>query len=43
MSIRICTARAHRLFPAIVKAMGAHLSGDETALLLVPEQFTLAA
>jgi len=43
MSIRIWTARAHRLFPAIVKAMGAHLSGDETALLLVPEQFTLAA
>lgn len=43
MSIRICTARAHRLFPAIVKAMGTHLSGDETALLLVPEQFTLAA
>lgn len=43
MSIRIWTARAHRLFPAIVEAMGAHISQDETALLLVPEQFTLAA
>ena len=43
MSIRIWTARAHRLFPAVVQAMGSHLSGDECALLLVPEQFTLAA
>ncbi len=43
MSIRIWTARAHRLFPVVVKAMGAHLDKDETALLLVPEQFTLAA
>ena len=43
MSIRIWTARAHRLFPAIVEAMGSHISQDETALLLVPEQFTLAA
>ncbi len=43
MSIRIWTARAHRLFPAIVEAMGSHLPKDETALLLVPEQFTLAA
>ena len=43
MSIRIWTARAHRLFPAVVQAMGSHLSGEECALLLVPEQFTLAA
>lgn len=43
MSIRIWTARAHRLFPAVVEAMGVHHSKDETALLLVPEQFTLAA
>ena len=43
MSIRIWTARAHRLFPAIVEAMGRHLAKDETAILLVPEQFTLAA
>jgi len=43
MSIRIWTARAHRLFPEIVEAMGSHISQDETALLLVPEQFTLAA
>ncbi|MBR6569697.1 MAG: hypothetical protein IKK75_04530, partial [Clostridia bacterium] len=43
MSIRIWTARAHRLFPAIAEAMGRHLSKDETAILLVPEQFTLAA
>jgi len=43
MSIRIWTARAHRLFPAIVEKMGSHLPKDETALLLVPQQFTLAA
>ena len=43
MSIRIWTARAHRLFPEVIKAMGTHLSGDESAVLLVPEQFTLAA
>ncbi len=43
MSIRIWTARAHRLFPAMVEAMGAHLPKEESAILLVPEQFTLAA
>lgn len=43
MSIRIWTARAHRLFPAVVEAMGFHHQQDENAVLLVPEQFTLAA
>lgn len=43
MSIRIWTARAHRLFPAMVEAIGKHLPKEENVLLLVPEQFTLAA
>ena len=43
MSIRIWTARAHRLFPSMVESMGTHLPKEESAILLVPEQFTLAA
>lgn len=41
--IRILTARAHRLFAPIVAELGAHLKARESSLLLVPEQFTLAA
>lgn len=43
MSVTILTARPHRLFGAVVEAMGRHAHKDESALLLVPEQFTLAA
>lgn len=43
MSVRILTTRPHRMFPAIVKAMGQHSHRGESAALLVPEQFTLAA
>lgn len=43
MAVRILTARPHRLFSAIVQSMGVHLHRGEHAILLVPEQFTLAA
>ena len=43
MSIRILTARPHRLFPSIVQEIGALSRQGERVLLLVPEQFTLAA
>lgn len=43
MSIRILTARPHRLFPSVVSALGKHLQNQQMAVLLVPEQFTLAA
>ena len=43
MSIRILTARPHRLFPSVVEAVGRHERKGENVLLLVPEQFTLAA
>ena len=43
MSVQILTARPHRLFPHVVKKLGAHVRRDEAAILLVPEQFTLAA
>lgn len=41
--IRILTARAHRLFSPIVAEIGDRLKAQETSLVLVPEQFTLAA
>lgn len=41
--IRILTARAHRLFSPIVAELGSRLKAKETSLVLVPEQFTLAA
>lgn len=43
MSVRILTARPHRLFPSVVQEMGHCLTRGEAAVLLVPEQFTLAA
>lgn len=43
MAVRILTARPHRLFPAIVEEMGACLRQGLSAVLLVPEQFTLSA
>lgn len=43
MSVRILTARPHRLFPSVVRELGAHEKRGENAILLVPEQFTLAA
>lgn len=43
MAITILTARAHRLFPAVVEALGERVRRGETSLMLVPEQFTLAA
>ena len=43
MSVRILTARPHRLFPTVVRELGAHEKKGESAILLVPEQFTLAA
>ncbi len=43
MSVRILTARPHRLFPAVVEELGRLHADGEKALLLVPEQFTLAA
>lgn len=43
MSIRILTARAHRLFQPIVDELGVHLRKDDSCILLVPEQLTLTA
>ncbi len=43
MSVRIVTARPHRLFPAVVAELGQLHARGERAILLVPEQFTLAA
>lgn len=43
MPVEILTARPHRLFSTVVEAMGQHARHDEGAMLLVPEQFTLAA
>lgn len=43
MSVTILTARAHRLFASVVEALGQCAKRGEDALLLVPEQFTLAA
>lgn len=43
MPVRILTARPHRLFKHVVEQMGQHIPKDEAAILLVPEQFTLAA
>ena len=43
MSVRILTARPHRLFASIAKEIGVRERRGERALLLVPEQFTLAA
>ena len=43
MSVTILTARAHRLFAPVVEALGQCAKRGEDALLLVPEQFTLAA
>lgn len=43
MSIRILTARAHRLFQPIVDELGVHLHKGDSCILLVPEQLTLTA
>ena len=43
MPVQILTARPHRLFGHVVEKMGQHIFRDEAAILLVPEQFTLAA
>lgn len=43
MSVRILTARPHRLFSAVVRELGTLEKQGEKAILLVPEQFTLAA
>lgn len=43
MPVEILTARAHRLFPAVVEALGRSLRDGAACVLLVPEQFTLAA
>lgn len=43
MSVRILTARPHRLFPSVVNELGKLEKQGEKAVLLVPEQFTLAA
>ena len=43
MSVTILTARAHRLFGPVVDALGQCAKRGEDVLLLVPEQFTLAA
>ena len=43
MSVRILTARPHRLFPSIVEELGQCMKQGQPAILLVPEQFTLAA
>ena len=43
MSVRILTARPHRLFPAVVKELGMLEKQGQKIILLVPEQFTLAA
>ena len=43
MSIRILTARAHRLFQPIVDELGVHLHNGDSCILLVPEQLTLTA
>ena len=43
MSVTILTARAHRLFAPVVEALGQCAKKGEDVLLLVPEQFTLAA
>ncbi|MBQ7867540.1 MAG: PD-(D/E)XK nuclease family protein [Clostridia bacterium] len=43
MSIRILTARPHRLFPTVVEEIGLYEKQGQRVLLLVPEQFTLAA
>ena len=43
MSVTILTARAHRLFAPVVEALGQCARKGEDVLLLVPEQFTLAA
>ena len=43
MAVTILTARAHRLFPAVVEALGERVRRGDTSLILVPEQFTLAA
>ena len=43
MSVTILTARAHRLFAPVVDALGRCAKRGEDVLLLVPEQFTLAA
>ena len=43
MSVTILTARAHRLFAPVVEALGQCARKGEEVLLLVPEQFTLAA
>lgn len=43
MSVTILTSRAHRLFASVVEALGQCAKRGEDALLLVPEQFTLAA
>jgi len=43
MSVRILTARPHRLFPAVVSELGSLEKQDQKVILLVPEQFTLAA
>lgn len=43
MSVTILTARAHRLFGPVIDALGRCAKRGEDVLLLVPEQFTLAA
>lgn len=42
-SIRILTARAHRLFQPMVDELGQHLRKGDDCILLVPEQLTLTA
>lgn len=42
-SIRILTARAHRLFQPMVDELGQHLRKGDACILLVPEQLTLTA
>lgn len=43
MSVRILTARPHRLFTSVAKELGQLEKQGEKVVLLVPEQFTLAA
>ena len=43
MSVRILTARPHRLFASVAKELGQLEKQGEKVVLLVPEQFTLAA
>ena len=43
MSVRILTARPHRLFSSVAEELGQLEKQDEKIVLLVPEQFTLAA